>query len=40
MQHILEPIAYLQYNDGKNYFEHHFKTVSHLFDRGIKKGEN
>ncbi|HEY8659023.1 MAG TPA: hypothetical protein VIL78_08295 [Hanamia sp.] len=36
----LEPVAYLQYNDGANYFEHHFKTVSHLFDREIKKSEN
>jgi hypothetical protein len=36
----LEPIAYLQYNDGINYFEHHFKTVSHLFEREIKTDEN
>jgi hypothetical protein len=33
----LEPIAYLQYNDGAAYFEHHFKSVSHLFDREVKK---
>jgi len=29
----VEPIAYLQYNNRENYFEHHFKTVSHLFDK-------
>ncbi|MCW3110733.1 MAG: hypothetical protein JWQ09_5239 [Segetibacter sp.] len=40
IQNTLEPIAYLQYNDGKNYFQHHFKTVSHLFDHKIKKDEN
>ncbi len=32
LPHTLEPLAYLQYNDGISYFEHYFKSVSHLFN--------
>jgi hypothetical protein len=37
---VFEPFAYLQYNNRLNYFEHHFKAVSHLFESEIRKNEN
>jgi hypothetical protein len=40
IENVKEPFALLQYNDRVNYYVHHFKAVSHLFDREVRKNEN